>query len=96
MAAGFAHMASLVVQWTNQLHEDSDVHQDPSLPANVDESHFLRVSHGLEAWRAEAQMHMSEGSAFSNLKCPFGKAANVLAGSLGQCVKEYTRNPDRQ
>lgn len=41
--AGFAHMASLVVQWTHVLHEDSDVHQDPSLPANVDETYFLQV-----------------------------------------------------
>ena len=60
MAAGFAHMASLVVQWTNQLHEDSDVHLDPSLPANVDESYFLRVSNVLEAWHAGAQTHMSQ------------------------------------
>ena len=42
--AGFAHMASLVVQWTQVLHEDSDVHQDPSLPANVDETYFLQVA----------------------------------------------------
>ena len=37
-------MASLVVQWTHVLHEDSDVHQDPSLPANVDETYFLQVA----------------------------------------------------
>ena len=36
-------MASLVVQWTQLLHEDSDVHQDPSLPENVDETYFLQV-----------------------------------------------------
>ena len=41
---GFAHMASLVVQWTHVLHEDSDVHQDPSLPENVDETYFLQVA----------------------------------------------------
>lgn len=41
--AGYAHMASLVVQWTQLLHEDSDVHQDPSLPENVDETYFLQV-----------------------------------------------------
>ena len=37
-------MASLVVQWTHVLHEDSDVHQDPSLPENVDETYFLQVA----------------------------------------------------
>ena len=78
MAAGFAHMASLVVQWTNQLHEDSDVHQDPSLPANVDESYFLRVSSAWEAGHAEAWLCMSAGSAFSGLECPCGKAAKCL------------------
>ena len=61
MAAGFAHMASLVVQWTSQLHEDSDVHQDPSLPANVDESYFLRVSSAFEARHAEAWPRLSPG-----------------------------------
>ena len=67
MAAGFAHMASLVVQWTSQLHEDSDVHQDPSLPANVDESYFLRVSNVMEAWPAEAHMCMRHG--LQRLRC---------------------------
>ncbi len=43
LCAGFAHMASLVVQWTHLLHEDRDVHHDPSLPANVDETYFLQV-----------------------------------------------------
>jgi hypothetical protein len=41
-------MASLVVQWSQLLHEDSDVHQDPSLPENVDETYFLQVS--MPAW----------------------------------------------
>ena len=63
MLAGFAHMASLVVQWTHVLHEDSDVHQDPSLPANVDESYFLRVAtclqlHDIVMSRAESTPEM--------------------------------------
>ena len=37
-------MASLVVQWMHVLHEDSDVHHDPSLPENVDETYFLQVA----------------------------------------------------
>ena len=78
MAAGFAHMTSLVVQWTSQLHEDSDVHLDPSLPANVDESHFLRVSNMLEAQHAESQMHLGAGSALSIKR----GAAKAPAGSL--------------
>ena len=82
IAAGFAHMASLVVQWTSQLHEDSDVHQDPSLPANVDESYFLRVSSALEARHAGVWLRISAGSPFSSLECPCGRA---VASMLGLC-----------
>ena len=50
-------MASLVVQWTQVLHEDSDVHQDPSLPANVDETYFLQVASYSNAQLCQTLLH---------------------------------------
>ena len=40
--AGYAQMASLVVQWTNELQDEEGA---PEQPAELDEAHYLRVGH---------------------------------------------------